>query len=38
MTDDEIDLSPQASAVFWAVIALAVFAVTGFVAGVIYAW
>jgi hypothetical protein len=37
MTDnDDIDLTPAESLLFWAVLALAFFAVTGFVAGVLY--
>lgn len=33
---DDIDLSPTASLIFWLVVALACFAVTGFIAGVLY--
>lgn len=33
---DDIDLSPAESLLFWVVVALAIFAVTGFCAGLLY--
>ncbi len=33
---DDIDLTPGESLFFWAVVALAIFAVTGFCAGLLY--
>ena len=36
MTDDELNLRPSESLLFWVILALAFFAAFGFIAGVLY--